>query len=194
MVTEGPAASLREASTPHNIDYAVGGRLQRFAKSWESASSWVRKVVKDGYRWKFLSKRPPRMRRLPKTKPTDPQVSALLSEYKQKGAIERCPNPLWISSIRSIPKSSGGHRLIVNLRSLNKQIKKRCYRLPTIRNLRLALNQGDWMAKIDIEDAYFHALVHPSLRPYLAFQWHGTFWQFRVLPFGLTTAPAVFTG
>ena len=148
VATGGPVVSQMNANTLHNIDYPVGGRIQRFASKWNLASSWLRKVVKDGYRWKFLSKRPPRMKRLPKVRPTNPEVCSLLNEYKEKGAIERCSHPLWVSNVRSIPKTSGGHRLIVNLRSLNNHIKKRCYKLPTIKNLRLALNQGDWLAKI----------------------------------------------
>ena len=44
-----------------------------------------------------------------------------------------------------------------------------------------------------MNDAYFHILIHPSYRQYLRFCHEGVVWQFRALPFGLNTAPRVFT-
>ena len=41
--------------------------------------------------------------------------------------------------------------------------------------------------------AYFHVPIHPSSRKYLRFAFENRVYQFRVLPFGLNTAPQVFT-
>ena len=40
---------------------------------------------------------------------------------------------------------------------------------------------------------YFHVPIHPSSRKYLRFAFENKVYQFRVLPFGLNTAPQVFT-
>ena len=52
--------------------------------------------------------------------------------------------------------------------------------------------KGDYMLKIDLQDAYFHVLIHPHSRKYLCFAFENKVYQFRVLNFSLNTAPQVF--
>ena len=52
---------------------------------------------------------------------------------------------------------------------------------------------GDWMVSLDLQDAYLQVPVHHDSRRYLRFVVEGRTYQFRVLCFGLTTAPQVFT-
>ena len=49
------------------------------------------------------------------------------------------------------------------------------------------------MISIDMNDAYLQIPIHPAPRRYLRFTAGGRSWQFRVLCFGLSTAPQVFT-
>ena len=42
-------------------------------------------------------------------------------------------------------------------------------------------------------DAYLHIPLHPGLRRFVTFAFEGTQYMFRALPFGLFTAPRVFT-
>ncbi len=51
----------------------------------------------------------------------------------------------------------------------------------------------DWFAAIDLKDAYFHVSILPRHRPFLRFAFEGRAWQYRVLPFGLSLSPRVFT-
>ncbi len=51
----------------------------------------------------------------------------------------------------------------------------------------------DWFAAIDLKDAYFHVSILPRHRPFLRFASKGRAWQYRVLPFGLSLSPRVFT-
>ena len=55
------------------------------------------------------------------------------------------------------------------------------------------LKQGDFMAKIDLKDAYFAVPISESDRKYLRFRWRDKIYQFNCLPFGLSCAPWVFT-
>lgn len=55
------------------------------------------------------------------------------------------------------------------------------------------VNKHDYMTSVDLKDAFLHVLIHHSSRKYLQFQWKGRHYQFRVLPFGLSLAPFVFT-
>ncbi len=49
------------------------------------------------------------------------------------------------------------------------------------------------MQAIDLKDAYFHVSIHLRHRPFRRFAFEGRAWQYRVLPFGLSLSPRVFT-
>ncbi len=51
----------------------------------------------------------------------------------------------------------------------------------------------DWFAAIDLKDAYFHVSILPRHRPFLRFAFEGQAYQYKVLPFGLSLSPRVFT-
>ena len=57
----------------------------------------------------------------------------------------------------------------------------------------MTCDKGDYVFKIDLQDVYFHVPIHPSSRNYLRFAFENKVFQFRVLPFGLNTAPQIFT-
>ncbi|KAJ1125086.1 hypothetical protein NDU88_003524 [Pleurodeles waltl] len=63
----------------------------------------------------------------------------------------------------------------------------------TLAQVLLALNDGDWMVSVDLQDAYFHIPILKSHRKYLRFVVGSQHYQFAVLPFVLTSAPRVFT-
>ena len=49
------------------------------------------------------------------------------------------------------------------------------------------------MVKLDLKDAYLTVGVHPESQKFLRFVWLGQTYQFLALPFGLNTAPRIFT-
>ena len=55
------------------------------------------------------------------------------------------------------------------------------------------LVQNDWLAKLDLEDAYFTVPVHRDHQRYLWFVVEQVHYQFTCLPFGLSCAPWAFT-
>ena len=57
----------------------------------------------------------------------------------------------------------------------------------------LALGPGALLAKLDIQAAYRLVPVHPDDRPLLGFQWQGAHYVDGMLPFGLRSAPKLFT-
>ncbi|CAI7870568.1 unnamed protein product [Closterium sp. NIES-53] len=52
---------------------------------------------------------------------------------------------------------------------------------------------GDWMFSIDLKSGYHHIDIHPSCWKFLGFEFDKRTYAFRSLPFGLATAPFVFT-
>lgn len=52
---------------------------------------------------------------------------------------------------------------------------------------------GCYMATLDLQDAYFLVPIFEVHRKFLRFQWRGRTFEFTALPFGLSTAPHIFT-
>ena len=81
----------------------------------------------------------------------------------------------------------------IDLSALNTHIQCPSFKMETNGSVLKALQKGQWLTVLDLKDAYFHIPIHPSYRRYLRFCHQGVVWQFRALPFGLNTAPQVFT-
>ena len=65
--------------------------------------------------------------------------------------------------------------------------------METPETIRTSLQQGEWVTSIDVKDAYFHIPIQEQSRKYLRFHVQGQTYQFKALPFGLSTAPMEFT-
>ncbi|KAJ1080319.1 hypothetical protein NDU88_000538 [Pleurodeles waltl] len=115
----------------------------------------------------------------------------------KKGAIEVAPRSQrgtgFYSRFFLIRKKTGDWRPILDLCSLNKYLKKQSFRMISLQDVLRLLNRGDFMTSLDLQDAYFHIPIHPNHRKFLRFKVAGIHYQFRVLPFGLRSAPRVFT-
>ena len=99
-----------------------------------------------------------------------------VKEMEMKGAIEvvRTPSPGIYSRLFLVPKARGTWRPIIDLSVLNTHIQCPSFKMETNGSL-------------------LNGSIHPSFRQYLRFCHEGVVWQFRALPFGLNTAPRVFT-
>ena len=52
---------------------------------------------------------------------------------------------------------------------------------------------GDFMVSIDLKDAFLMLSMHPSFHKYLCFEWLNVRYCYTSMPFGLTSAPRIFT-
>ncbi|MES9880172.1 MAG: reverse transcriptase domain-containing protein [Sedimenticola sp.] len=92
-----------------------------------------------------------------------------------------------------MPKKNGKLRPVLDLSALNKFMVVEHFKMETAHSIRSTIEAGDWAVSIDLMDAYLHVPIRPSSRKYLRFRWQDKAYQFRVLPFGIATAPKVFT-
>lgn len=118
-----------------------------------------------------------------------------INKLLELGAIEVCSpvNGQYLSSIFLHPKSDGTWRFILNLKKLNKFIKTVHFKLEDGRTAMRLMTPGCFMATVDLKNAYYLLPVNKSDRKYLRFQYQDTLFEFTCLPFGLSTAPYVFT-
>ena len=65
--------------------------------------------------------------------------------------------------------------------------------METPETIRTFLQQGEWVTSIDFKDTYFHIPIQEKSRKYLGFHFQGRTYQFKALPFSLSTAPMEFT-
>jgi hypothetical protein len=92
-----------------------------------------------------------------------------------------------------VPKKDGGNRPVINLKPLNQFLVYEHFKMEGIHMLRDLLKQDDYLVKIDLKDAYLTVPIWKHHQKYLRFLWKGTQHEFICLPFGLATAPRVFT-
>ena len=184
----------------------VGGRLQLYADNWPYVTDdpWILSVVKLGYRLQF-DKIPPTTF-LPEGPrfhlsgaPLVAAEEAIQKLIHKEAVIELDPFPTsrgFYSPIFLVPKKDSPElRMIIDLKTLNKNFlqKPPTFRMESIPALKLALRPGDWMVSLDLRDAYLHVPIHPVSRKFLRFAVNGRLFEFKVLPFGISIAPWLFT-
>ena len=179
----------------------VGGCLANSWLAWQArgVDSWVVEALRVGYRIPF--DRPPPLSECPVSLPAYSPHSirgvALNQELQnllRKGAVEPAPqSPGFYSRLFLVKKASGSWRPIIDLSTLNHYVTSSRFHMETPRSVLNSIRPGDWMISLDLQDAYLQVPVHHDSRRFLRFVLDGKPFQFRVLCFGLTTAPQVFT-
>lgn len=113
----------------------------------------------------------------------------------QLGAIEECSpkDNQFLSSIFLHPKTDGTWRFILNLKKLNNYVATCDFKLEDLRTATKLMTPGCYMATIDLKNAYYLLSIRKSDRKYLRFMFQNILYEFTCLPFGLSTAPYVFT-
>ena len=119
---------------------------------------------------------------------------AAVKDLISKGAIEPAsPSPGFYSRFFVTPKVTGGWQSVIDLSCLNRFIRLSHFRMETAQSVLQSIRSGYWMISLDLQDAYLQVPVHPPSRMYLRFCLGDQVYQFRVLCFGLSSTPQVFT-
>ncbi|XP_068129719.1 collagen alpha-1(VII) chain-like [Hyperolius riggenbachi] len=101
------------------------------------------------------------------------------------------------SRVFMVKKPSGKYRMILNLKQLNPFIQEKKFRMENIFTIRNLIPKEAFMATLDIQDAYLHVPIHPAYQQFLRFAVRVGdtihHYQYRALPFGISSAPRIFT-
>jgi len=82
---------------------------------------------------------------------------------------------------------------VFNLRKLNQYVAYEHFKMESMTMLPALIQPKDWVVKMDLKDAYFCVPIAPEHQPLLGFWWENQAYMFQVCPFGLGSAPRLFT-
>ncbi|XP_029441229.1 uncharacterized protein LOC115080906 [Rhinatrema bivittatum] len=184
----------------HSPVPVIGGRLMQFAREWAKITSdqWVLDVISRGYALDFAQRPRPGFMVSPcgfseKRQAFRDTIRHLLA----LGAIVPVPFRELRGGRYSIyflvPKKEGTFRPILDLKGVNRCLRVPRFRMETLRSVIASVRQGEFLATLDLTEAYLHVGIRADHQRYLRFAVLGQHFQFQALPFGLATAPRTFT-
>ena len=119
------------------------------------------------------------------------ELKKQLDDMLRKGLIRPSASP-WGSPIIFVDKRDGTTRLCVDYRKLNDVTIKNKYPLPKIEHLFNQLNGARIFPKIDLRTGYHQLKIRATDIPKTAFTTRYGLYEYNVMSFGLTNAPAYF--
>jgi hypothetical protein len=119
------------------------------------------------------------------------ELKKQLTELQEAGYIRPSSSP-WGAPVLFVQKKDGSQRMCVDYRSLNDVTVKNKYQLPSIKDLFDQMRGARVFSKIDLRSGYHQMKTRPSDIPKTAFSIRYGLYEFTVLSFGLTNAPAYF--
>ncbi|KAA0062435.1 ty3-gypsy retrotransposon protein [Cucumis melo var. makuwa] len=119
------------------------------------------------------------------------ELKVQLQELLDKGFIRPSMSP-WGAPVLFVKKKDGSMRLCIDHRELNKVTVKNRYPLPRIDDLFDQLQGATVFSKIDLRSGYHQLRIKDGDVPKTTFRSKYGHYEFIVMSFGLTNAPAVF--
>ena len=180
----------------------IYGRLRSCIPFWKDigASDDIIDTIENGYKIPFVTIPSPKYIRNNKSAIDNSDfvaeaINALISKNlicELHDSIPDIVNPLTVAT-----QSSGKKRLILDLRHINIHVWKQKIKFDDYLVALEYFKKGYYMFSFDLKSAYHHISIFPDHRQYLSFAWdfgHGIrYFSFQVLPFGLSSAPYIFT-
>ena len=99
-----------------------------------------------------------------------------------------CLSPIFVR-----PKKNGEYRVILNLKKLNEYVEYHHFKMDSFEKAVALINKNMYMASVDLRHAYHSISIAQEHQKFLCFKWGDKIFQHTCLPFGLASAPRLFT-
>lgn len=175
----------------------VKHRLKNVLEFWKSinASDFIISTISTGYVIPFIM--PPKQMCMKNNRSALLNmefVSEAVSDLLETGCILQVPfKPVIVNPLSVAVNGSGKKRLILDLSVLNKFVRRDKVKFEDWKVAIQYFQQGCYMFKFDLKSGYHHIDICSSQQTFLGFSWESFFYVFTVLPFGLSSAPYIFT-
>ncbi len=178
----------------------VKGRLKNHSEFWEriGANETIVLILKEGYRIPFHTVPP--STHSPNNKSAYKHhdfASKAIKELLNTGRIKEVSHIPYVVNPLSVSEKCEKLRLILDLRLVNFHVYKDKIRFDDWKVMESYLDMGGFGFKFDITQGYHHIDIHVDFQKFLGFSWIldgvQNYFIFLVLPFGLTSAPYIFT-
>ena len=112
---------------------------------------------------------------------------------EQQGIISPVQHSQWAAPIVPVPKNDGTVRICGDFKTTINQVSvTETYPLPRVDDLFADLSGGKFFTKLDMSNAYLQLPLSDESKQYVTINTHKGLFQFNRLPFGVSSAPAIF--
>jgi len=122
-----------------------------------------------------------------------PALDNELECLQQAGILEPVVSSEWAMPLMVVHKSNGRLRVCGDYKiTINQSVEKKVYLLPTAEDLFAKLAGGKVFLKLDMSQAYQQLPLDDDSKKLLVVNMPRGFFQYTRLPYGISTAPAIF--
>ncbi|CAF0875709.1 unnamed protein product [Didymodactylos carnosus] len=123
--------------------------------------------------------------------PKTDYITQGLVHLKEQNIIEPATGP-WAAPVTLQPKRDRTMRFCIDYRRLNEVTVRYVYLLPRIEDTLDALHDAEYFSTLDLRSGFWQVELDEESKEKTAFVTHDGLFQFTVMSFGLTNAPATF--
>ncbi|CAG2244870.1 unnamed protein product [Mytilus edulis] len=184
-----------------NLRGVPTGRLKNYVENWQKITSdkFILDTVEHCH-LEFIDNSIPTQSLTPYQRIFDKGQEKIINDeienLKKLGVIVevKFDTDQYISPIFTVPKkNTNEHRVILNLKELNKFIIPHHFKMDTFEMALKLVKPNCFFSSIDLRHAYYSVPIAEEHQKLLRFIWKNTIFQYTCLPNGLLSAPRIFT-
>lgn len=173
-----------------DADKALGNVLQKFSSVFKEdlgeLQGTTAKIVVSEEKPRFF-----KARSLPFA--MKDKVDMELTKLQQEGIIEAVKFSEWAAPVVPVQKPDGSVRLCGDYKlTINQASRLEQYPMPLVEDLFAILAGGEKFTKLDLKHAYLQVPLDENSKKYTTINTHRGLFQYNRLPFGISSAPAIF--